>query len=204
MTDALFDVHFAGQLVAGADPEAVRANVAKLFKAEVARIEHLFSGQRVAIKKGVDEATAAAYRSALAKAGAIAEITRADVPAASIVTARPDRTAAAGPPASPPPTAPAGSGRPMRVFATPPSAPDFGVAEPGAILVEPTILTPPQIDTSHLSVAAVGTTLSDAQPVPEPEFDLSAFKLDPPGTILAEGKPVPPANYDTSALKLVE
>ena len=38
-----FQVVFEGQLVEGADPAAVRAGLAKLFKTDVSRVEPLFA-----------------------------------------------------------------------------------------------------------------------------------------------------------------
>lgn len=42
-----FEIAFSGQLVAGARPEVVKANLAKLFQADAQRIELLFSGRPV-------------------------------------------------------------------------------------------------------------------------------------------------------------
>ncbi|MEH6366970.1 MAG: hypothetical protein V7764_11930, partial [Pseudomonas marincola] len=41
-----FEIAFAGQLVPGADPVKVKANLAKLFQADEQRIALLFSGRR--------------------------------------------------------------------------------------------------------------------------------------------------------------
>ena len=64
-----YDVIFNGELVEDSDPAEVRRRLAALFKSDAAAIERLFSGQAVAIKKGVDEATAARYRDAMRQAG---------------------------------------------------------------------------------------------------------------------------------------
>ena len=53
MTEQLFAIVFRGRLQAGADPAAVRANFAKLFNIDAARVEQMFSGQAVIIKKGL-------------------------------------------------------------------------------------------------------------------------------------------------------
>ena len=39
-----FNVVFAGQVVPGSDPAAVKANIARLFKANEAMVEKLFRG----------------------------------------------------------------------------------------------------------------------------------------------------------------
>ena len=55
MSEKTFEVVFQGQLVEGAALEKVKANVAALFKVDVAKVERLFTGATVSIKKGVDE-----------------------------------------------------------------------------------------------------------------------------------------------------
>lgn len=197
MTGETFDIVFAGRLAEGADPALVRANLAKLFKTEPAKVEHLFSGQRVSIKKGVDAATARQYQTALGRAGALAEIVaaRALAPTAAPAAVSAVARAKAGGPAETPPAA---------RRETPPIAPDYTVAEPGAMLVEARPVPPAQIDTAHLSLADVGADLVEHRPVAAPDYDLSAFGLAPPGSLLVEPRPVPPAHIDTSALSLAE
>lgn len=74
MTDATYNVIFAGQIVNGADPATVRANVAKLFGMEPDKVEALFSGKRVVIKKQADQATAMKLRAVMKQAGAVCEL----------------------------------------------------------------------------------------------------------------------------------
>jgi hypothetical protein len=70
MADARFNIVFSGELVAGADPETVKANLAKVFKMDAARVEKLFGGGPVVLKKNADQATAMKFRAVLKKAGA--------------------------------------------------------------------------------------------------------------------------------------
>ena len=74
-----FEIAFSGQLVAGARPEVVKANLAKLFQADAQRIELLFSGRRVVIKNNLDAASAEKYRSVLERAGAIAVVAEMEI-----------------------------------------------------------------------------------------------------------------------------
>ena len=62
---ARYEIAFSGELVPGAQLEAVQANLAKLFQADAQRIAQLFSGRRVVIKNNLDEAAAEKYRSTL-------------------------------------------------------------------------------------------------------------------------------------------
>jgi len=198
-----YDVIFIGTLQAGADPAQVRENMARLFKTEPARIEHLFSGQPVTIKKGVDAATGRQYVDALAKAGALADLAElieappapaSLLPPASDVKASPAPATPRGAPVTVPPAIAARS--------APPQAPGYSVAEPGVILVEVATPSPVRIDTAHLSVAAAGELLVEPSRVEAPTYDLSALSLDPPGTQLSEARPVPPPQYDLSRLAL--
>jgi hypothetical protein len=72
--DPLYDIFFAGQLVDGIDEGTARSNMGKLFKANEATLDKLFSGNPYAIKRGVDNAGAAKYKAAMHKAGAVALI----------------------------------------------------------------------------------------------------------------------------------
>jgi hypothetical protein len=182
MADPSFDVVFAGQILEGVDPQRVRANVAKLFDIDAARVEKLFSGQRIVIKKDVGAAAAQKYQAVMAKAGAVVEIVEKGAPRESAV-----HTVASPSPAPPP----AGSQ-------------DLSMAEPGVLLVEPDRVEAPAIDTSHLQLAEVGATLTESEPIPEPQFDLSGMELAPPGTLLIESKPAKPAEFDTSGLALTD
>lgn len=178
MAESNFDVIFQGQLLPGTDGVVVRAKLAALFKIDAARVEAMFSGQRVVIKKNVDAATAETYVAALNKAGAAAEMIAVVMPA--VVVASEPR---AETPATP-------------VVMT--------IAEPGVLLVEPQPVTPPTFDTSALSLAAVGVNLVEPSVKIAPQYDLSGLQLAPPGTLLADAPSVPPAKIDTSGLSLSE
>lgn len=198
-----FEVIFRGVLQAGSDPAQVRGNIAKLFKTEPSKVEHLFSGQAVVIKKGIDQETARQYQAALAKAGALVEIRDAEItiPAAAPTTAEQvpqplphvPATARAAPITVPPA---------MANRRAPPEAPAYSVAEPGVLLVE--AVTPPaaSIDTAHLTVAAAGELLVEPIAVAPPAYDLSALALAPAGSILSDAQSVAAPEYDLSALKL--
>ena len=75
MTQSTYDVSFNGGLVAGADLTQVKNNVASLFKTDVEKIEVMFSGKRVVVKRNLDEQTALKYQAAMKNAGAVCQIT---------------------------------------------------------------------------------------------------------------------------------
>lgn len=222
MSETLFDVVFHGELMPGADPATVRANLARLFKADAAKIDALF-GARTVIKKSLDAATARNYEAALAKAGARVELTptgpavappaaaAAVAPAAAprpVEPQRPNGSLATGRTASvAPATAAAGvldarAPAPAALRPTPVAPVDVTLAEPGVVLVEAVRVAPPEFDLAGLTVAEVGALLVEPVPAVPPAYDLSTLSLDPPGAVLDVTPPPPPARIDTSALSL--
>jgi hypothetical protein len=193
MAEQRFAVVFKGKIVAGADPAVVRENLARLFKINPAKVEAMFSGKPVLIKKDLDRAKAETYELALSKAGAIVELMATPAAAAAAPAETPSAAHAsdnaAQSPTPPPP---------------PPKAPDLTIAEPGVTLVEHEPVPPAEFDTSQFDLAEVGATLTEAKTVTPPEFDTSGMTLDPPGTDLAEPRKVPRADFDTSALSLAQ
>ncbi|MDR3158762.1 MAG: DUF805 domain-containing protein, partial [Zoogloeaceae bacterium] len=71
---ATFSIRFDGTLTPGADSEAVKANLARIFRQEQAKIERLFTGRSVTIKRGLSEANARKYVEILCQAGAAARM----------------------------------------------------------------------------------------------------------------------------------
>jgi hypothetical protein len=192
MNDNTFTVVFNGQLVEGADAKQVMANLAQLFKVELAKVEPMFSGATVTIKKGVDEATARKYQQALLQAGAICQVVSAS-PAA------PDAPAAAAAPAVPP--AAAGT-RETPTAAAPASVLNATLAEPGVIIKEPEQVPPLQVDTSHLSLGAVGETIVEQEAAEELQVDVSALSMAEPGVQLVPPSEVAALQIDVSDLSM--
>ena len=197
MAEPDFQVVFDGQLVEGTDLPRVKANIAKLFKMEVAKVEPLFSGRRTVVKRGLDEATAQKYLIALQRAGAVATIVDPSEMAPPAAAPAP----AAPPSAESPPAkaadeeeegqslleiAEASRAPPPLIARGLPSAPDdMTMSDAGAMLLdEPPIVEAPDIDTSHLTLSEPGVDLVEHAKVAAPDFDLSAFELAPPGTAL--------------------
>lgn len=70
MSEQRYDLIFRGDIVLGQDLGEVKARLQQLFKADAARIDALFSGRPVPLKRNLDEETAKKYQQVLAKAGA--------------------------------------------------------------------------------------------------------------------------------------
>ena len=71
VTEPLFKVVFTGELIPGFAPETVKENLAKLFKSDIKKIDHLFSSKTVVLKRELKEAEADKYLAALRSAGAL-------------------------------------------------------------------------------------------------------------------------------------
>ncbi|WP_068829623.1 DUF805 domain-containing protein [Pseudomonas sp. BMS12] len=71
MTEARYKIVFDGQLMPDMALETVKENLARLFKSEQSKIDALFSGSPVALKRDLAEAEADKYLAALQKAGAL-------------------------------------------------------------------------------------------------------------------------------------
>ncbi len=66
---------FSGELVAGFDTDEVKANLGKLFKIDdAAKLETLFSGKDVTLKKNLEPEQARKYEATLSNAGAMVRI----------------------------------------------------------------------------------------------------------------------------------
>lgn len=78
MAESLYNIVFRGELVSGADPAVVRQNLAKAFRMDADKVEKLFSGKPVVLKKNADKATAMKFRAVMKKAGAQCEMKPVD------------------------------------------------------------------------------------------------------------------------------
>ena len=197
MSDQLFEVAFSGQISEGANLEEVKARIGKMFNADDAKLAQLFSGTRIVIKKNIDQATAAKYKTALNRAGAECEISSPGGEA----------TAAAQPTAAMPATAPAHAepaAKSAPVSAEYETSYDGEVAPPPK--TDPLGITGDQIEDLAVSIAPVGSELQDEYKQPEePDIDVTGFDIAPVGSDLSDAKkeqePPPP---DTSGITLAD
>ena len=197
MSDELFEVAFSGEILEGENLEDVKARVGKMFHADEAKVAQLFSGNRIVIKKKVDQQTAAKYKNALNKAGAVCEIMSlspavASAPAEPAVP--PVETATASEPAAAETSSPA-----------PQEAVDYGDLAPPP-QTDPLGITGDQIEDLSVSIAPVGSALQDEIKEPEaPEIDITGFDIAPVGSDLGSAKkeadPPPP---DTNGLSMAD
>lgn len=163
MNDERYDLMFSGELVPGFELAQVKKNLQQLFRLDESKINALFAGKSIPLKKGVDSEAANKYRVAMKKAGA-----RVDL----VLVAESTPPAVKATPSAPPSAvAKAKEGTssdnklvtvlgaqpvPAKTPRAPINAPDFGLSAAGADLLSPeerASVEPLDLDLSHLSVA---------------------------------------------------
>lgn len=218
-TEERYDIAFAGECLEGKDPQAVRAAVGDLFKADEATLERLFSGTRQRIKRNCDKATALKYQKSLAHVGAKAIITRAssplDAPSGPAGTAAQDKASTAplatstssstSSTSSSPSTSPSQSAG--QEAASPQTADEsFELLPGGSDILRPEeriVHEDAGVDLSHLSLAETGETLGVTSAVDAPAVSVPELAVAEPGARMApEDETSPPPAPDTSSLDL--
>jgi len=219
MAKGSYQVIFSGKILEHADINMVKSNVARVFSLPEDRIEKLFSGQRLVLKKDVDQTTAERYKTTLQRAGALCEIE--EIKPVTHADTQTEHTEIS--------VAEVGSqiGEHVEVAKANIDTSGLGMAEAGITLTESQPVPDANIDTANMNMAEVGITLAESKHVPEAEidtssmemseagitlaeheefleaeFDLTDLSLDEVGTTLAESKSVPDAKIDTSQLSL--
>lgn len=219
MSEELFDIVFKGELVRSFELSVVKKNISQLFKIDGAKLEALFSGKSVILKRNLDFDTAAKYRAAIKKAGAIVSLTPVENIAEPVAAAPPSPPAPSLPPQ---PRAVFGEHKPA--LDTAPQAAenkDYVSSETYAMNLAPVgvdMLASSErkevvsaiVDTSAISLRECGADLLDASEKTQTEtldIDLSAIELAPPeGDLLKphERKQVAAVKVDVSGMSLAE
>lgn len=202
---ARFDVLFAGQLLEGCDAATVRLNLGRLFKADDATLDKLFSGKPQILKRDADEATARKYQQALENAGARAELR----PCAQVAAAPAPAPAAAatqsGLELTPAGTEVLAPGERADAAPVTVRVPELDVAAVGERLAEPAPPAPAAPDTSHLTLGEAGEDIPGlAGPTPVTVQISASLALEPEGGDFSDCAP-PPAEapaVDLSHLEL--
>ena len=193
MAEGAFQVVFRGEITGDQPVEVVKQQLANLFRMPPERVEALFSGKPVVVKKNIDEATARRLEQAFLRAGAACEVRTPAAAAspdtgtdnASVAPAQSTEDRSAPRPEAAPSTRTSGSiaaaGDPNQTvvdLAIPESFEGLELDTSDAPLATPATKSAPEIDTSGLSLAG-----DDAGP-------------------LSEREPPPPADIDTSGLSM--
>jgi hypothetical protein len=195
MSEKLYQIVVTGELVDGTYLPVVKAKLAALFNSPAEKLDPLFSGKRLVIKKGLAEEAAQKYVTAVQNAGlrCIAEAMTMEAPRVPVgemaagMSVAPIGTTLIDPPAV---TAPA-----IDISA-------YSVAPVGETLIEAPAAPVVEIDISAFSVAPVGGNLVEHIPPEAPSIDTSALSVAPPGTQLAEPTIVAQPAINIGALDL--
>ena len=196
--DERYNIYFAGQIKAGADLASVRAQVGKLFNANQATLDKLFSGTPQLIKRDCDRATAQKYQAAIDRAGGIPVIKRVE------------SSAAASAPVPPPPAPkPLTAAERIAALAAAPDEVRFkqgpGAAAPANPAPAPASApTSPVTDTSGIALAPPGTAVLRESERSAPvvrNVDTSHLAFEQAERLSAVPTPPPPAP-DTSHLSM--
>jgi len=196
MADVTYAIVFTGEIVEGFQIISVKAHLAKMLKATPDKMQMLFSGKPIVLKRTADKAEAAKYGSALKKVGADVrvKIIKADpaaIPKAKTAAA-PETSAAPAIPAVPDTSSLSLAPNVGNIVEPAPPTPHLdldlsGISlfeNDGSPLVEPKAEVKLDIDLSSLSVAD-----NDGSPLVEPKaevpkVDAPDFGLDEPGALL--------------------
>jgi len=142
-----------------------------MFKADAAKLAHLFSGKRVVIKKNIDQATANKYKTALMNAGADCEVKSLSETVASAPQDKPQEKPAVEP-----------------VKATPKTVSGDVAAAPQT---DPLGISAGDIEDLNVNIAPVGSDMQDEiKEVAAPDLDVSGLDMAEPGSDLGEIKRV--------------
>lgn len=207
-----FDVYFSGELLEGYERDSVKAAVGSLFGLAGPKLEALFSGVPVRIKKNLDTERAGRLRKKFLELGALVQIVPAgsEPPDSPTGTPQPRATHPSSPSTAPPPARPADDSlslapqAPLKTdsptgeeteFRTPSltlSTPD------GSPLVEEETVEPPPLpDIGGLSLAPLEAQGQErpAEPAPPPP-DISHLEMAP----LDDGPEEPDRNREPPPL----
>ncbi|MES9850977.1 MAG: hypothetical protein ABW170_04010 [Candidatus Thiodiazotropha sp. L084R] len=207
-----YDVYFSGALLKDSDPEKVKRKIGAMFKLEGDRLERLFSGKPMPIKRGVDMDRAIKYRVAFRDAGGLVDIVPTGQPAPTPkppAPARPQQTQTENSVAADKTQPLTLADGPLEVPQEPPHkeiiAPDYPLSSnDGFDLSDCTVEPPPQEipDISTLDLTKPGSQL-DETAEPEPlEIDTTALELDSSDDDLDDQTPPEPPVIDTHSLSL--
>lgn len=203
-----FNVVFRGELTGDQSLDTVKRNLAALFKMPAQRVDALFSGRPVVVKRGVDEDTARRFEGAFRKVGAVCELQPVGGPSGPS-DARPRRVpegsrptdpaatrgarAAADPAPAAGPSAAAGHGATER-----PSSSALAAGDPNQTILD---LAIPE-DLGGLAIDDSDAPLEPPNERTPPEIDTSGLSIADDDAPLSDRPRQPAPEIDTSALSL--
>ncbi|XOV83136.1 MAG: hypothetical protein ACFHXK_20075 [bacterium] len=200
---------FSGEVLSGQHPAVVKKRLQAVLKLDDARMETLFSGKAVVVKKATDEATAVRYQMAFEKAGARLRVLPVDSDTAPEPTQEAGAETSASSDSGGLSVLPAGADvlAPHERAAPPPVEVDTShLSVQGAVFnVDEPQTQPAAPNVDHLTLAELGAQLgirNMANDAVVAEIDVD-FELAEVGEILAQlDSEPPPPPPDTTHLSL--
>ncbi|MDG1443145.1 MAG: hypothetical protein P8R02_10750 [Pseudomonadales bacterium] len=215
MTSVTYAIVFSGDIVEGFQLITVKAHMAKLLNADAVKMQTLFSGKPVVMKRTADKAEAAKYGSALKKIGADVKVRiikpTETAPTTTAQGQAPSAKApfAKAPPAKAPsakaPSAKAPSAKAQQ--AAPQAAPKAATQVTASSTANNSASPVSTIAAATFSLKHNDGNLFDATPeVPSPELNLSQFALaeNDGSPIVEPSQQVERLDLDLSALSVAE
>jgi len=183
-----YNVYFAGQVLDGFDLSSVRDKLAKVFNADQATLDKLFSGKTQLIKRNCDKVTALQYREAMERAGALPIVKLTDSETVTTATA-PNRTMTAA-----------------EKIAALAAAPDTGLYSSAASgAASQAVDEAATAEPGGIALAPAGTEVLREEERAAPvirEVDTSGLAIDTAAKRLSKEAPPPPAAPDTRHLSM--
>jgi hypothetical protein len=210
MTSVTYAIVFSGDIVEGFQLITVKAHMAKLLNADAVKMQTLFSGKPVVMKRTADKAEAAKYGSALKKIGADVKV-RIIKPTetAPTTTAQGQAPSAKAPfaKAQPAKAQPAKAPSAKAQQAAPQAAPKAATQVTASSTANNSASPVSTIAAATFSLKNNDGNLFDATPeVPSPELDLSQFALaeNDGSPIVEQSQQVERLDLDLSAMSVAE
>lgn len=187
MAKGNYQVIFSGKIIEHAELDMVKANIARVFNMPDERVDALFSGSRLILKKDLDQATAERYRLTLQRAGALCELedTAATVAVAEKLPVEKPITTAE-----------------PRVSQADEST--ISMADAGITLIESAPISDANIDTHDLDMAEAGITLIESASVADANIDTHDLDMAEAGITLTESASIPDANINTGDMAMAD
>lgn len=177
MDSEFYDLVFSGEIMPNTELSQVKKNLQQLFRLDADKVELLFSGRSITLKKNLSLDAAGKYRTAMKKAGArvdLVEVRAVEQAAAAVDHPVGERVAPGEMESqggeswtSEPGAQPAKAATARQII----KAPDFDIAEPGALLLEESEKPDRQavqVDISHLDIRDSSGNLVSADEIKRP------------------------------------
>lgn len=176
---------FRGEVLEGQHKAVVKQRLGAALKVEGERLDAMFTGKAVTIRKDADTDTAARFQIAFKRAGARLRV----MPVADELEQVPESV-----------SKPASS---QRSAATEDGA--FKLAPPGALMADPAPpARQPEVDLSQFTLAAAGAVLGVPRVVDAVAPDVSHFTIAAPGVTLSDAEPLPVMEPDVPSWDVAE